>query len=180
MAATYHTDPSRRPRSSHKVIVSTPAMEHQEFFLRHHAVLLQVVDKTRPTNPMAVGRALEALLHIPSHVLRVTYHHPEEFFVHFDFPAHHDNAIRHGSVTVDDATFRIKAWQEDDHATHDNFNLHVRVVIEDLPMQLWSLEGAEEAMGDKCRVDRLDSRTFERGTPKRSHAGFGCGTSPTS
>ncbi|XBI79474.1 hypothetical protein VPH35_088929 [Triticum aestivum] len=46
--------------------------------------------------------------------------------------------------------------------THDDFKIHVRLVIEDLPMQLWSLEGAEEALGDRCRVDRLDSRTFEQ------------------
>uniref|UniRef100_A0A453L7N0 Uncharacterized protein n=1 Tax=Aegilops tauschii subsp. strangulata TaxID=200361 RepID=A0A453L7N0_AEGTS len=35
-------------------------------------------------------------------------------------------------------------------------------------MQFWSLSGAEEALGDIGRVDRLDSRTLERGHTKTS------------
>ncbi|XBJ08916.1 hypothetical protein VPH35_014100 [Triticum aestivum] len=35
-----------------------------------------------------------------------------------------------------------------------------------MPMQLWSLEGAVEALGDLFIVDRLDSRTHERGHTK--------------
>ncbi|KAE8810213.1 D-3-phosphoglycerate dehydrogenase, chloroplastic [Hordeum vulgare] len=44
--------------------------------------------------------------------------------------------------------------------------LHVRVVIEGVPMHLWSVEGAEDILGRKVRVDRLDSRTLERGHTK--------------
>ncbi|XBI08724.1 hypothetical protein VPH35_136413 [Triticum aestivum] len=33
-------------------------------------------------------------------------------------------------------------------------------------MRLWSLAGAEEVLGDLCIVDRLDSRTHERGHTK--------------
>ncbi|XP_073356809.1 uncharacterized protein [Aegilops tauschii subsp. strangulata] len=33
-------------------------------------------------------------------------------------------------------------------------------------MQFWSLEGADEALGDFSRIDRLDSRTVERGHAK--------------
>ncbi|KAF6999750.1 hypothetical protein CFC21_015728 [Triticum aestivum] len=33
-------------------------------------------------------------------------------------------------------------------------------------MQLWSLEGAAEIIGDKCIIDRLDTRTHERGHTK--------------
>lgn len=60
MDCHYLIDPSCRPHSSHKIVVSTPAMEHKEFLLRHHVVLLTAVHKTRPSNPMAVGKALEA------------------------------------------------------------------------------------------------------------------------
>lgn len=109
-------------------------MEQQEVILHHHVVLLTAVDKSLPTNPMAVGKALEAQLRIPTHVPRVTYHHSEDFFVHFDLPTHHDLAVRQGSVTVDGSVLRIKAWHEHDHMTHDNFKLHVRVIIEELPM----------------------------------------------
>lgn len=40
--------------------------------------------------------------------------------------------------------------------------LHARVVIEKLPTKMWTLEGAEEALGKFCLIDRLDSHTFER------------------
>ncbi|XP_044444619.1 putative F-box/LRR-repeat protein 21 [Triticum aestivum] len=44
------TGPSRRPRSSHKVVVATPAMEHQEFLLRKHAVLLTAATPQHAAN----------------------------------------------------------------------------------------------------------------------------------
>ncbi|KAE8814777.1 d-3-phosphoglycerate chloroplastic [Hordeum vulgare] len=40
--------------------------------------------------------------------------------------------------------------------------LHVWMVLEKLPLHLWSIEGAKEALRDKVIIDRLDSRTFER------------------
>ncbi|XP_044382787.1 uncharacterized protein [Triticum aestivum] len=69
-------------------------------------------------------------------------------------------------VQVDGCKYFIRAWDEDDHAVILKFNHHVRVVIEDLLMQFWSLPGAEEALGDIGRVDWLDSRTLERGHTK--------------
>lgn len=113
-----------------------------------------------------MGRALERQLRVPPHLVRVTDHHPEDFLVQFDLPAFCDNALCLGTLLVDNNMFSIMPWHEDNHAARGNFNLHVRVVIEDLPQQLWTLEGAEEALGDKCWVDRLDSRTYERGHTK--------------
>jgi hypothetical protein len=57
-------DPSRHPRSSHKVIVSMPAMQSRVFILRHHAVLLTTMDTLHAANPMSVGHTIEAQLHI--------------------------------------------------------------------------------------------------------------------
>ncbi|KAE8770215.1 D-3-phosphoglycerate dehydrogenase, chloroplastic [Hordeum vulgare] len=111
---------------------------------------------------MAVGRALEAQLSIPVHSLRVTLHHPEHFFVIFTQPAHQVNAVRHGSIRVDGAVFNIASWHEHDHASFDALLLHVRVVIERVLMQFWSVDGAEEILGKRVRVDRLDSMTLER------------------
>ncbi|KAE8812194.1 D-3-phosphoglycerate dehydrogenase, chloroplastic [Hordeum vulgare] len=76
------------------------------------------------------------------------------------------NAVRRGSIRVDGACFNIASWHEHDHATFDSLLLHVRVVIEKVPMQFWSVEGAEEILGNRVRVDRLDSRTLERGHTK--------------
>ncbi|XP_045091027.1 uncharacterized protein [Aegilops tauschii subsp. strangulata] len=102
----------------------------------------------------------------PPFQLRVTSHQPEAFLVHFDLPAHRDDAVRRGSIKVDVFKFFIRAWHEDDHAAIMSLPLHVRIVVEGLPMQFWSLEGADEAFGDFGRIDRLDSRTLERGHTK--------------
>lgn len=163
MEHAFHTDPSRRPRTSHKVVIETPEMEHQIFLLRRHAVLLISTAERHAASPMSVGRAFEAQLRTPAHLLRVTSHDPEDFLVHFELPAHRDNAVRLGSINVDGASFTVKPWHEDDHAVHQDFMLHVRVVIEKMPLQLWSVAGAAKVLGDKCIIDQLDSRTHERG-----------------
>ncbi|KAE8793348.1 D-3-phosphoglycerate dehydrogenase, chloroplastic [Hordeum vulgare] len=115
---------------------------------------------------MTVGRALEGLLSVPVHSLRVMAHHPEHYFVIFTQPSHQVNAVRRGSIRVEGACFNIASWHEHDHATFDSLPLHVRVIIEKVPMQFWSVDGAEDILGKRVRVDRLDSRTLERGHTK--------------
>ncbi|XBJ10792.1 hypothetical protein VPH35_015589 [Triticum aestivum] len=166
MERSYHTDPSRRPRSSNKMVVSSPAIEHAEYILRQHAVTLMAADRAHSTSPMVVGKAFDAQLRTPPHQLRVMAHHPEAFLVHFDLPAHRDNAVRRGVLKVEGCKYFIRAWNPDDHAAILKLTLHVCIIVKDLPMQLWSLEGAEEAFGDFGRIDRLDSRTNERGHTK--------------
>ncbi|KAE8783028.1 hypothetical protein D1007_43577 [Hordeum vulgare] len=162
----HHLDSSRRPRESRSTAVLSPTLDQAVFFLRSHAVTLTAADGVNISSPMAVGKALEAQLSVPVHSLRVTAHHPEHFFVTFTQPAHQVNAVRRGSIRVDGACFNISPWHEHDLATFGSLLLHVRVVIEKVPMHFWSLEGAEEILGRRVRVDRLDSRTLERGHTK--------------
>ncbi|KAE8811681.1 D-3-phosphoglycerate dehydrogenase, chloroplastic [Hordeum vulgare] len=159
-------DPARCPRDSRSVAVPSPAIEQAAAFLRSHAVTLRAADGVNATSPMAVGRALEAQLSVPVHSLRVTAHHPEHYFIVFTQPALQVNAVRRGSIKVDGTIFIVSTWHEHDHAVFDSFLLHVRVAIEGVPMHYWSVEGAEDILGKKVRVDCLDSRTLERGHTK--------------
>ena len=68
---------------------------------------------------------------------------------------------RHSSIDVDGVPFRSKPWRPDDHAIHHKWLLHVRIVIERLPLDMWTLEGAEEVLGWFCIIDRLDIHTIE-------------------
>ncbi|KAE8781505.1 hypothetical protein D1007_45196 [Hordeum vulgare] len=162
----YHVNPSRRARASQNVVISTLAMEHQEFLLHKHAILLTAATPNHVANPMSVGRAFDEQLRTPAHVLWVTSHVSEDFLVYFKLPAHHENAVRRGSITVDNVAFTNKAWHEDDHAIDQDFKLHVCVVIEKMSMQLWSLEGVAKIIGGKCIIDCLDTRTHECGHTK--------------
>ncbi|KAE8796413.1 D-3-phosphoglycerate dehydrogenase, chloroplastic [Hordeum vulgare] len=159
-------DHARRPRDSCSVTVPSPAIEQAIAFLRAHAVTLRAADGVNATSPMAVGRALKAQLSIPVHSLRVTAHHPEHYFVVFTQPALQVNAVRRGSIRVDGAIFNISTWHDHDHAAFDSLLLHIRIVVEGVPMHYWSVEGAEEILGRRVRVDRLDRRTLERGHTK--------------
>uniref|UniRef100_A0A8I6X9P0 CCHC-type domain-containing protein n=1 Tax=Hordeum vulgare subsp. vulgare TaxID=112509 RepID=A0A8I6X9P0_HORVV len=162
----HHIDPARRPRDSRSVAVPSPAVDQAIFFLRSHAVTLSAADGVNASSPMAVGRALEAQLAIPEHSLRVTAHHREHYLVIFSQPTQQVNALRRASIRVDGAVFNVASWHEHDHASFGSLLLHVRVVIEGVLMHLWSVEGAEEILGRRVRVDRLDSRTLERGHTK--------------
>lgn len=64
-----HCDPSRRPRVSNKVVVASPALEHEEFILRQHAITLTAVNRVHATNPMVVGKAIEEQLDTPPYQL---------------------------------------------------------------------------------------------------------------
>ncbi|KAI5021859.1 hypothetical protein ZWY2020_058589 [Hordeum vulgare] len=165
-AMLHHVDPARRPRESRSVAFPSPVIDQAIFFLRSHAVTLTAADGVNASSPMAVGRALEAQLTVPEHSLRVTAHHPEHYLVIFTQPAHQVNAVRRASIWVDGAAFNVASWHEHDHASFGSLLLHVRVVIEDVPMHFWSVEGAEEILGRWVRVDRLDSRTLECGHTK--------------
>uniref|UniRef100_A0A8I6YDD6 Uncharacterized protein n=1 Tax=Hordeum vulgare subsp. vulgare TaxID=112509 RepID=A0A8I6YDD6_HORVV len=146
--------------------IPSPEVDQAVFFLRNHAVTLSAADGVNASSPMVVGRALEAQLAVSTHSLRVTAHHPEHFFAIFTQPAHQVNAVRRATIRVDSASFTIASWHEHDHASFDALLLHVRVVIEGAPMQFWFVDGAEEIPGKRVRVDRLDSRTLERGHTK--------------
>ncbi|KAE8790054.1 D-3-phosphoglycerate dehydrogenase, chloroplastic [Hordeum vulgare] len=165
-AMLQHVDPTRRPWESRSVAVPSPAVDQAIFFLRSHAVTLTAADGVNASSPMAVGRALEAQLAVPEHSLRVTAHHPEHYLVLFTQPAHQVNAVRRASIRVDGAVFNVASWHEHDHASFGSLLLHVWVVIEGVLMHYWSVEGAEEILGRRVRVDRLDSRTLERGHTK--------------
>ncbi|KAE8780869.1 D-3-phosphoglycerate dehydrogenase, chloroplastic [Hordeum vulgare] len=165
-AMLHHVDPARRPRESRSVAFPSPVVDQAIFFLRSHAVTFTAADGVNASSPMAVGRALEAQLAVPEHSLRVTAHHPEHYLVIFTQPAHQVNAVRRASIWVDGAAFNVASWHEHDHASFGSLLLHVRVVIEDVPMHFWSVEGAEEILGRRVRVDRLDSRTLECGHTK--------------
>ena len=136
-------DPARRPRESHRVIVATPTLELEEHVLHQHAVTLTAADRSHSTTPAAVDRVIFEQLSTGPHQLRVTVHQPEAFLIHFDLPTHWDNAVRRGVIKFEGCKYFIRAWNKDDHAAILKFSHHVRVVIEDLPMQFWSLPGAE-------------------------------------
>uniref|UniRef100_A0ACD5VW32 Uncharacterized protein n=1 Tax=Avena sativa TaxID=4498 RepID=A0ACD5VW32_AVESA len=154
----------RRPAGGCTVITASRFMEQEALLLRSRGVIIKAVDarQRHSRNPLLVGKKLEDALRIPPHVLHVTRHHPEAFFVKFDNAKHRDAALRLGEIIVDGCDFLLQPWRESDHAVHQTCPLHVRICVERMPLHMWNLEGAKEVLGGHVLVDRLDSRTFRQ------------------
>ncbi|KAK1682644.1 hypothetical protein QYE76_043492 [Lolium multiflorum] len=149
-------DSSRAPT----VIVTDRALDNEARSLRSRGVIVKAMEQPHTANPLLVGKELEAALRLPPHILRVTKHHPEAFFVKFDYPKHRDDALRLGRITVDGQPFLLQPWREADHAVHQTWTLHVRVCVERMPLHMWNIKGAQDVLGRHVLVDRLDSRTY--------------------
>lgn len=118
------------------------------------------------TNPMAVGKAIEEQLCTLPHQLRVTAHHPEAFLststcrltrkTPCAAASSRWTAPSSSCVPGTKVTTRRSSSSRSTCASSSRIS----------PCSLWSLEGADEALGDFGRVNRLDSHTHERGHTK--------------
>ncbi|PNT69581.1 hypothetical protein BRADI_3g58111v3 [Brachypodium distachyon] len=150
----------RRPGFNSSVVMVSRYVEHQAFILRNHGVLVRATVKRHSASPLLLSKAIEGELRIPPHSLRVTRHLPEDFYIHFDFPADRDRAIALGRVILDGVTFLLQPWREAVHGTLQTYNLHVRVCIEKMPLHLWSIEGAESVFGKDPHICWEDTKIF--------------------
>lgn len=130
--------------------------------LLRQGVLLTAIDSFNAVNPMMVGRTLERHQCIGPHQVRVMRHHPEDYLIQFEAPVHRDTLLGYGVLHVDGVPFLTKPWRPDKHAVIQRWMLHVRIVFERLPLDMWSLDGTEEVLGRFCRINCLDSHTHER------------------
>ncbi|XP_020155012.1 uncharacterized protein [Aegilops tauschii subsp. strangulata] len=93
-----------------------------------------------------VGRTLERHQCIGPHQVRVMRHHPEDYLIQFEAPVHRDTLLGYGVLHVDGVPFLTKPWRPDKHAVIQRWMLHVRIVFERLPLDMWSLDGTEEVL----------------------------------
>jgi hypothetical protein len=90
------------------VIVTDRALDNEARSLRSRGVIVKAMEQPHTANPLLVGKELESALRLPPHILRVTKHHPEAFFVKFDYPKHRDDALRLGRISVDGQPFLLQ------------------------------------------------------------------------
>lgn len=147
---------------SHSIVMASRNIEQQVFSLCSRGVLVTAVPPLHSATPILVDREIEKALNIPSHTLRVTKHLPKDFYIPFDAPAHCNRAVALGRIDIDGTPFLLRPWRESEHGILQTYPLHVRVVIEKMPLHLWSVEGAESVLNKNMIVDRLDSRTFAK------------------
>ncbi|KAI4972815.1 hypothetical protein ZWY2020_003740 [Hordeum vulgare] len=141
--------------------------DQQVFFLHSHAVTITAADGVNISSPMAVGKALEAQLSVPAHSLRVTAHHPENFFVTFTQPRFIVNAGA-GSIRIDGALSSARGTQHDSPRSTSSFS--TSAAIEKVPMHFVG-GGAEEIWPGGCAADRRQP-DLERGHTKTFAAGW--------
>lgn len=99
---------------------------------------------------------------MPRHNGSVTRHDPECFLVEFTLPSEKDRALCKGFIETGGSSFPICPWRPVGGGTEHTWWYHVKVSMENVPMEAWNDDGVKLILGDACILDRLDSRTLAR------------------
>ncbi|EEE64136.1 hypothetical protein OsJ_18968 [Oryza sativa Japonica Group] len=153
--------PNQRPAVGYATVPMTELMQHELERLHYHGALISAEVEGQETSPREVARALTQQVGIPISDLRVTRHHPEDFFVFFDFPEGQAAAARRGFITLDGGRFTITPWSADRHVHHPNWWFRVRLCLEGLPQYAWNRAGLEGVMGPICLFDRIEHKSVQ-------------------
>ncbi|KAF0926028.1 hypothetical protein E2562_020710 [Oryza meyeriana var. granulata] len=117
-------------------------MEHELERLSYHGVLIS-----------AVG--------IPLTQLRVTHHHPKDFFAYFNFTKQRTAAVRRGYIVVDGVRYTIAMWSADMHVHHPTWGYRVRLYLEGVLQYAWNKDALDQILGDICLFDRIEEEMVQ-------------------
>lgn len=92
----------------------------------------------------------------------VVPHFPEQFFVVFKDPAVRRRAVNAGVVPFRGHDFRFAAWTERHYSVPVEWEFHVKVRVEGIPVHCWSEDVATRALGRSCTVHHVQERSRRR------------------
>lgn len=153
---------SQRPTRAHVNIASTEGVMREANRLRTHAVFVSAPLGGYQATATEVAYALWGQLHIPRHDIKVSRHGRGKYVAEFELPTERDRAMGQGSVLIGGQPFPVTPWISAGSATQTTWWFHVRVAMENVPLEAWNEEGVKLVLGDTCIFDRLDSRTLAR------------------
>ncbi|RLN04148.1 hypothetical protein C2845_PM13G23560 [Panicum miliaceum] len=154
--------PHQRPVRSRAVVVATREDVRETANLLARAVVLTMPHDGFLPCALDVAHALNQQLRIPAQNIRVTRHKPEGFFAYFDLPQQRDHALRVGQIEIGGTVLSIHSWREGLHQRPRTWWYRAKISIEHLPENFWSVGAAQQALGECCIVERLESRTHAR------------------
>jgi hypothetical protein len=138
--------------------------------LTHAIVVFAPMDGYRPSS-LEVANALSHQLHVPCISFRVTRHKSDAFIADFNLAPERDRAFYKGFIEIEGATLPICPWCTAGGTTETTWWFHVKVTMENVPLEAWNEDSVKLILGDVCILDRLESPTV----PKESSEFLTCG-----
>jgi hypothetical protein len=138
------------------------AMDREANRLRALAVIIAPPPEDVHANAHQVKEALVSQLHLPRHTIRVTKYNDLELLAEFGSPPDKSRALGMGCLDLGGFLFPIRPWLSAGGGEEVNWWFHVKVVMENVPLEAWNEEGVRLILGDSCVFDRFDSKTAAR------------------
>ncbi|KAM0868159.1 hypothetical protein ACQ4PT_041509 [Festuca glaucescens] len=91
----------------------------------------------------------------------VVRHHPEQFFLTFKHHHHCSTAVSR-TIAVDRFTLQVRQWRLEAHAINVDMPFHVRVGLENVPLQAWNRHTAARIIGKAASLDCIEGPSLKK------------------
>lgn len=98
---------------------------------------------------------------MPRHNIRVSRLQLGHFLVDFKMSLEHDHALRKSFIEIGGSVLPLWPWRSASGTVRCTWWYHVKVIMEDVPLEASNEDGLKSIMGDVYILDTLDSRTTD-------------------
>lgn len=155
-------DPDSRPKETFTVAASSQEMDRELDSLSTHAVVAWLGGVRPDTSLRTVTRAFCSQFGVRANDIKVAEHYPEDFFITFTHRHHRDAAVAQRDFKYGSIDFRVRQWQLPTHGDHDDFQYHVRLCLEGIPLHAWNESIAKRAVTRSCTLDYVEEQSLRK------------------
>jgi hypothetical protein len=154
--------PELRPSEDDIIIESTPEMLQETMLLESNAAVAWFDNMVQGVSVGRVKRAVAAACGALVNDIEVVRHHPEQYLLTFIYPHHCSNAVGRTTIKVDHLTLQLRPWRMEAHADNVSMEYHVRVGLENVPLQGWNLHTVSRIVGKGASLDYIEARSIRK------------------
>lgn len=155
-------DAAERPQETSAVAASTRDMDSELARLSTHAAWAWLGGVRPATGTSTVRRAFCSRFGMREEDITVVQHYPEDFFITFEHQHHRDAAVARRDFTYGNIDIRVRPWQLPVHGDRINFDYHVRLCLEGIPLHAWNEGIAKRAVAKSCVLDYVESQSLRK------------------
>ncbi|KAM0870100.1 hypothetical protein ACQ4PT_040248 [Festuca glaucescens] len=144
------------------VIESTQEMLQETMLLESNAVVAWFDNMVQGISVGQVKSAVAATCGALNNDVEVVKHHPEQYLLTFIHPHHCSNAMGRTTIRVDHLTLQVRPWRMEAHAENVSMEYHVRVGLENVPLQGWNLHTVSRIIGKGASLDYIEARSVRK------------------
>lgn len=148
-----------RPALGRVAVVATDAMAAEAGRLLVHVVTVSVQPGGYSPSSLEVAYAFSVQLQVPRHSFRVTRLTSVSFVADFKVAPARDRAVLKGFITISGSHLPIRPWRSAGGGTERAWWFHMKLTMENVPLEAWNEDGIKLLLGDSCTFDRFDSNT---------------------